>query len=47
VEEQRRRFEDIENYPRQLSTRLRELRDDLVKRMRADHSGWEQILNTD
>jgi hypothetical protein len=26
---------------------LRELRDDLVKRMRADHSGWEQILNTD
>ena len=24
VEEQRRRFEDIENYPRQLSTRLRE-----------------------
>jgi nicotinate phosphoribosyltransferase len=47
VEEQRRRFGDIETYPRQLSTRLRELRDDLVKRMRADHSGWEQILNTD
>ena len=45
VEEQRRRFKDIENYPRQLSTRLRELRDDLVKRMREDNSGWETILN--
>jgi nicotinate phosphoribosyltransferase len=45
VEEQRRRFGDIEKYPRQLSTRLRELRDDLVKRMREDNSGWETILN--
>lgn len=45
VEEQRRRFGDIENYPRQLSTRLRELRDELVKRMRVDNSGWETILN--
>ena len=45
VEEQRRRFSDIENYPRQLSTRLRELRDELVKRMRVDNSGWETILN--
>ena len=47
VEEQRRRFADIENYPRELSKKLRELRDDLVKRMRDDHSGWEKILNTD
>jgi len=47
VEEQRHRFADIENYPRELSRKLRELRDDLVRRMRADHSGWEKILNTD
>jgi hypothetical protein len=45
VEEQRKRFIDIENYPRELSVRLRQLRDDLVERMRADNSGWEQILN--
>jgi hypothetical protein len=44
VQEQRRRFADIENYPRQLSTRLRELRDELVKRIRVDNSGWEEIL---
>jgi nicotinate phosphoribosyltransferase len=45
VEEQRKRFVDIENYPRQLSAKLRKLRDDLVQRMRADNSGWEEILN--
>jgi len=45
VEEQRKRFVDIENYPRDLSPRLRKLRDDLVQRMRADNSGWEEILN--
>jgi nicotinate phosphoribosyltransferase len=44
VEEQRRRFADIENYPRALSAGLRELRDDLVKRIRVDNSGWEEIL---
>ncbi|HYK20194.1 MAG TPA: hypothetical protein VEV42_05640, partial [Pyrinomonadaceae bacterium] len=47
VEEQRRRFADIENYPRKLSDKLRQLRDDLVKRMRQDNSGWEKILATD
>src|ERR1041385_2314910 len=44
VEEQRRRFADIENYPTQLSASLRKLRDDLVKRIRTDNSGWEEIL---
>src|ERR1044072_6292102 len=45
VEEQRQRFADIENYPCELSEKLRQLRDDLVQRMRADNSGWEEILN--
>jgi hypothetical protein len=45
VEEQRRRFADIEKYPRNLSARLRQLRDGLVQRMRADNSGWEEILS--
>ena len=45
VEEQRRRFADIENYPRQLSANLRTLRDDLVRRMRVDVSDWEEVLN--
>ena len=45
VEEQRQRFAYIENYPCELSTKLRDLRDDLVQRMRADNSGWEEILN--
>src|SRR4029079_12645170 len=44
VQEQRRRFADIEKYPRSLSTGLRELRDDLVKRIRVDKSGWEEVL---
>jgi nicotinic acid phosphoribosyltransferase len=44
VAEQRRRFADIENYPRALSTALHELRDDLVRRIRVDNSGWEEIL---
>jgi hypothetical protein len=38
-------FADIENYPCELSAKLRQLRDDLVQRMRADNSGWEEILN--
>jgi nicotinate phosphoribosyltransferase len=45
VEEQRQRFANIEDYPHELSARLRQLRDDLVERMRADNSGWEEILN--
>jgi nicotinic acid phosphoribosyltransferase len=44
VEEQRRRFADIENYSCDLSTKLRELRDDLVKRLHVDNSGWQEIL---
>jgi nicotinate phosphoribosyltransferase len=45
VEEQRKRFRDLKNYPHQLSDKLRSLRDDLVKRFREDNSGWESILN--
>jgi hypothetical protein len=41
VAEQRQRFADIENYPRELSANLRRLRDDLVQRMRMDVSDWE------
>lgn len=44
VEEQLRRFLDINNYPRALSDRLRRLRDELTARMREDESGWQQIL---
>src|SRR5262249_24658143 len=44
VEEQRRRFANIENYPHVLSPKLRELRDEIVRRMRVDNSGWEEIL---
>ena len=44
VEEQRKRFRDIENYPHELSDKLRRLRDDLVARFREDNSGWESIL---
>lgn len=45
VEEQLRRFPDIDNYPHTLSERLGRLRDDLTGRMRSDESGWRQILN--
>ena len=44
VEEQRKRFDDINNYPRTLSSKLSELRDDLTERMRADNSGWQDVL---
>ena len=44
VEEQRKRFDDINNYPRTLSSKLSELRDDLTERMRADDSGWQDVL---
>jgi nicotinate phosphoribosyltransferase len=44
VDEQRRRFSDINNYPTLLSDKLRQLRDDLTSQMRADNSGWQEIL---
>jgi nicotinate phosphoribosyltransferase len=44
VEEQRKRFRDINNYPVRLSDKLRQLRDDLVARSKEDNSGWESIL---
>ncbi|HKV36194.1 MAG TPA: hypothetical protein VJP89_17785 [Pyrinomonadaceae bacterium] len=46
VEEQRKRFRDINNYPIRLSDKLRQLRDDLVARSKKDNSGWESILKT-
>ena len=44
VEEQRRRFVDINNYPRKLSAKLSRLRDELTERMRVDDSGWREVL---
>ena len=44
VEEQRKRFTDIDNYPVNLSGNLKRLRDELVTRMKTDDSGWQQIL---
>jgi len=44
VEEQRKRFGDINHYPHSLSNKLRELRDRLTERMRVDNSGWEEVL---
>jgi len=44
VAEQRKRFGNINDYPHELSTKLRELRDHLTERMRIDNSGWEEIL---
>jgi nicotinate phosphoribosyltransferase len=44
VEDQRRRFPDIENYPCTLSERLEKLRDDLTAAMLADSSGWQDVL---
>jgi nicotinate phosphoribosyltransferase len=44
VAEQRRRFPDINNYPTLLSDKLRQLRDDLTAQMRADNSGWQEVL---
>lgn len=44
VEEQRKRFADINNYPLQLSDGLRQLRDELVTQMKIDDSGWREIL---
>ena len=44
VEQQRKRFGDIENYPHVLSDKLRRLRDELVTRMKVDDSGWQDVL---
>ena len=44
VEEQRKRFHDIETYPHVLSEKLEKLRDELTEQMRADVSGWEEVL---
>src|SRR6185503_6969153 len=40
VEEQRKRFGDIESYQHELSDKLRRLRDELVTRMKMDNSDW-------
>jgi nicotinic acid phosphoribosyltransferase len=45
VEEQRTRFADINNYTVTLSDRLRSLRDQLAAEMRADCSGWKEVLH--
>lgn len=44
VEEQRKRLADINSYSHILSEKLQNLRDDLTAQMRADSSGWEQVL---
>jgi nicotinate phosphoribosyltransferase len=44
VEEQLRRFPDLNNYPHTLSDKLSSLRDELTARMRSDDSGWQTIL---
>ncbi len=44
VEDQRKRFANINNYPVTLSDRLYKLRDELTQEMRADNSGWQEIL---
>jgi hypothetical protein len=44
VEEQRKRFPDLNNYPQVLSDKLRRLRDELVEKMKIDNSGWREIL---
>ncbi|MGH9969317.1 MAG: hypothetical protein ACREBG_16170 [Pyrinomonadaceae bacterium] len=44
VEDQRKRFPDINSYPCRPSDRLRKLRDDLTAQMRADNSGWEEVV---
>ncbi|HVQ39003.1 MAG TPA: hypothetical protein VMS31_15810 [Pyrinomonadaceae bacterium] len=44
VEEQRKRFQDINNYPCVLSDKLRKLRDDLTAQMRGDNSGWQEVV---
>jgi nicotinate phosphoribosyltransferase len=45
VEEQLRRFPSLAEYKHTLSDELRTLRDELTARMRADDSGWREILS--
>jgi nicotinate phosphoribosyltransferase len=44
VTDQRTRFADLNNYPHTLSIKLRKLRDDLTAQMRADNSGWQEVV---
>jgi hypothetical protein len=44
VTDQRKRFPDIKNYPCSLSDKLQQLRDDLTAQMRADNSGWQEVV---
>jgi nicotinate phosphoribosyltransferase len=44
VEEHRKHFRDINNYPTILSERLDQLCDELTEMMHKDNSGWETIL---
>jgi nicotinate phosphoribosyltransferase len=44
VTDQRRRFQDLHNYQHTLSNKLRKLRDDLTAQMRADNSGWQEVV---
>lgn len=44
VAEQRGRFADITTYPRSLSERLQTLVEDLTAQMRADNSGWQEVV---
>ena len=44
VADQRRMFADIDNYPTLVSDKLRLLRDDLTAQMRADNSGWQEVV---
>ena len=44
VAEQRQRFPDINTYPRSLSARLHTLVEDLTAQMRADNSGWQDVV---
>ncbi|HEV2864178.1 MAG TPA: hypothetical protein VGX48_24485 [Pyrinomonadaceae bacterium] len=46
VEEQCKRFPDINNYPCLLTERLRRLRDELTAQMREDQSGWQDVLKS-
>ena len=44
VAEERKRFPDLNNYPVRLSEKLSQLRDNLTAQMRADNSGWQEVL---
>ncbi|HEY8187890.1 MAG TPA: hypothetical protein VIF64_17600 [Pyrinomonadaceae bacterium] len=44
VADQRPRFPDIDRYPCSLSDKLRRQRDDLTAQMRADNSGWQEVV---